>query len=148
MLNRPLDQRIREHKYRCAQSLVFGLPVIGLQYFGYQLGGPESARWVTVMQIVLTGWILFVAGTGMLSEGIVLLVARRRVTADFIVALIALALFVFSCISAAVFFLGTNSPPRFFHVVVIILAAWSGVRWISAGKSTTPQSGSAAKSEA
>jgi len=127
---------------------VFGLPVIGLQYFGTQLGGPESARWVTIMQIVLTGWILFVAGTGMISEGIVLLIARRRVSIDFVVASIALLLFVFSCVSTAMFFFGSNSPPRFFHVVVIMLASWSALRWISAGRSTTRGSGSAAKSEA
>jgi hypothetical protein len=126
---------------------VFGLPVIGLQYFGNQLGGPESARWITIMQIVLSGWILFVGATGMLSEGFMLLVARRKITPDFVVALISVALFVFSCISAGVFFFGSKSPPRFFHLVVILLAAWSGIRWISAGRSTTPQSRSAAESE-
>ncbi|MBC8106853.1 MAG: hypothetical protein H7Z14_09715 [Anaerolineae bacterium] len=100
------------------------------------------------MQIVLSGWILFVAATGMLSEGFVLLAARRKVSADFIVALISVAMFVFSCISAGVHFFGSKSPPQFFHLIVILLAAWSGIRWISAGKSTTPESGSAAKSEA
>ena len=118
MLSRPLDQRIREHKYRCAQSLVFGLPVIALQYFGHKLGGSESARWIIAMQIVLTGWILFVAATGMISEGMMMLVSRRRLSADFVVALIASALFVVSCFGA-----------RMFHVVVILLIAWTGMRW-------------------
>ena len=127
---------------------MFGLPVIGLQYFGAQLGGAESARWVTIMQIVLTGWIVFVAATGMISEGIVLLIARRRVSLDFIVATLALLLFVFSCTSAATVVFGSKSQPTFFHIVVIMLAGWSGLRWISAGRSTTRESGSAAKSEA
>jgi cation transport ATPase len=139
VLERPQDQRMREHKYRCAQSLVFGLPVIGLQYFGRQLGGPESARWVTIMQVVLTGWILFIAATGMLSEGVMLIVSRRKITADFVVALIAIALFAISLFGA-----------RKFHVVVILLVVWSAIQWVrlSAGKSTTLRSGSEAGSEA
>lgn len=139
MLERPLDQRIREHQYRCAQTLVFGLPVIGLQYFGRQLGGPESTRWVTTMQVVLTGWILFIAATGMLTEGAMLLTARRKLSADLVIALIAIAVFLISCVPVF---------PRMFHVVVIVLAIWSGARWFILKTSTTPRSGSAAKSEA
>ena len=81
MLSRPLDQRIREHKYRWpAKSLVFGLPVIGLQYFGDNLAAPSPRTGITIMQIVLTGWILYVAATGMITEGMMLLVSRRRST--------------------------------------------------------------------
>ena len=149
VLSRPLDQRIREHKYRCAQSIVFGLPVIALQYFGHQLGGAESVRWITIMQIVLTGWILFVAATGMISEGVMVIVARRKITADFLVAIIATAVFLASCTAAGVFFFGSKDWPRLFHIVVILLIVWTGARWarLSAGKSTTRESGSAGGSE-
>ena len=153
MLTRPLDQRVREHKYRCAQTLVFGIPVIGLQYFGQQLGGAESTRWVAIMQVVLTGWILFVGATGMVTEGAMLIVAKRKLSGDFVVALVSAALFVMSCINAA------RGAARWFHVVVFILAAWSFVQWLrarsalrvvsaTAETTTTPRSGSAAESEA
>ena len=152
VLLRPLEQRLREHKYRCAQTLVFGLPVVALQYFGHKLGGPEAARWVTVIQVVLTGWILFVAATGMLSEGVMLIVARRKLSADLLVALFASAMFLFSCISAL-----TNRP-RLFHIVVFVLALWSFAQWMrarlalslvsaAAGKLTTPAEAPATKSE-
>lgn len=138
MLARPLDQHIREHKYRCAQAIVFGLPVIGLQYFGHKLGGAESARWVAIMQFILTGWILLVAATGMISEGVMLIASRRKLTADFVVAIVAIALFVVSCVPRA---------PRMFHVVVIIIALWTGLRWLTLGRSATPRSAPAAGSE-
>ncbi len=138
VLARPLDQRIREHKYRCAQAIVFGLPVIGLQYFGQKLGGPESTRWVAIMQFILTGWILFIAATGMISEGVMLIASRRELTADFVIAIIAIALFAISCIPSA---------PRMFHIVVMIIVLWCALRWLTLGRSTTPRSISAAKSE-
>src|SRR5688572_5630049 len=76
MLSRPLDQRVREHKYRFAQAAVFGLPVLGLQYFGHKLGGPEAGKWVGLLQALLAGWVMYVGAAGMLFEGILLL--RRR----------------------------------------------------------------------
>ncbi|CAN5329396.1 hypothetical protein BH09PLA1_BH09PLA1_13470 [soil metagenome] len=131
MLSRPLDQRIREQKYRCAQSLVFGLPVIALQYFGHKLGGTESALAVTIMQIVLTGWILVAGATGMISEGIVLIAARKKLSADLLVALLAVAIFLYSCAASASALLGGRSFPRGFHIVVMIIAGWSALRWLS-----------------
>jgi cation transport ATPase len=139
VLDRPIEQRVREHKYRFAQTLVFGLPVIGLQYFGHRLGGPESARWVVIMQAILTGWILYIGATGMLSEGAMLFAKRRAITGDFLVANLAVAIFLISLVPRC---------PRMFHIVVIVLAIWSGARWLTSGRSTTLRSGSAARSEA
>jgi cation transport ATPase len=154
VLTRPLEQRTREHKYRFAQTVVFGFPVIGLQYFGERLGGSESARAVAIIQFVLSGWILAIGATGMLSEGVMLLIARRRISGDFLVGACAVILFAFSCISSAALFFRTSAGPRLFHVVVIVLAVWSAIQWSRSQlalilvRSTTRESGSAAKSEA
>src|SRR5688572_19887716 len=72
LLARPLDQRLREYKYRCAQSLVFGLPVVALQYIGTSLGGPEAPRFVAIIQMLLAGWVMYVGAAGMLVEGAIL----------------------------------------------------------------------------
>jgi cation transport ATPase len=146
VLARPLDQRVREHKYRCAQALVFGLPVIALQYFGARLGGAEAPRWIAIMQIVLTGWILLVGGTGMLSEGAMLLAARRKLSADFVVASAAAALFIYSVFATLI------GWPRVFHGVVVLMVIWSGARWfalsrqLTAGRSARPGSAPATRS--
>jgi cation transport ATPase len=151
---RPLEQRTREHKYRFAQTLVFGLPVIGLQYFGNRLGGPESSRAVAVIEFVLTGWILAIGATGMLSEGVMLLIARRKISGDFLVGAGTVILFAFSCISAVALFFKSDAGPGLFHVVVIVLAVWSAIQWLRSQlaltvvQSTTRESGPAAKSEA
>src|SRR3954466_3838186 len=72
LLNRPREQRVREFKYRFAQSAVFGLPVLALQRFGPALGGAESPRWVGVLQLLLAGWVVYVGAAGMLFEGALL----------------------------------------------------------------------------
>jgi cation transport ATPase len=107
---------------------VFGLPVIALQYFGHRLGGAESGRWVAIIQFVMTAWILFIAATGMITEGTMLLVSRRKITSDFVVAIAAALVFLISCVPIW---------PRMFHIVVIVLAVWSGVRWRSLTRQDT-----------
>src|SRR3954468_22807068 len=92
LIHRPLEQRLLEHNYRCAQSIVFGLPVIGLQIFGATLGVPEAARWVAIFQATLSVWVTYIAATGMISEGVVVLLRQRRVTNDLFVGFIALIL--------------------------------------------------------
>lgn len=123
-LARPLDQRVREHKYRCAQALVFGLPVIALHYFGARLsGGANASRWAGALEALLTGWVLCIGATGMISEGIVFLLARRRVTSDLIVAAISVIIYAWSL--AAYFF----DARMEFHLCIALLAGWSGLRW-------------------
>ena len=60
LLARDDDQRLREYKYRFSQAAVFGLPVLALQGWGRSLGGPESERWVGVLQALLAGWVVYV----------------------------------------------------------------------------------------
>jgi cation transport ATPase len=129
LLARPFDQRIREYKYRLAQTLVFGLPVIGLQYFGQRLGGAEAQRWVGVLQVVLTGWIVYVGAAGMLFEGAILL-WRRRLTVELLVAVAAVSMFLYSAASVTGVLVRGELwyRPLVFHWVVIALAAWCAVK--------------------
>ena len=129
LLARPADQRVREYKYRFGQSIVFGLPVIALQFYGRALGPTDSERWVSLLQALLAGWVLYV-NLGMLFEGILLL-PTRRIPGDFVISVIAVALYLYSLISAAHGVVTSRLlfRPLLFHVCVIVLAAWSGWRW-------------------
>jgi hypothetical protein len=129
LLARPDDQRLREYKYRFSQAVVFGLPVIALQLWGGALGGPESDRWVAVLQALLAGWVVYVAAAGMLFEGLILL--PRRVTADVVPAMLSLVAYLFSLISVLhVLFTGRLwYRPLLFHVSVIVVALWTGIQW-------------------
>jgi hypothetical protein len=131
LLSRPNEQRAREHRYRCAQAIVFGLPVLALQWFGHGLGGEpdEARRWTAVLQALLAGWVTYIAAAGMLAEGVLLI--GRRFTFDLLVAAVALLLYVVSLISSlGVLVRGRPlAGPLFFHIVVILLAGWCGWRW-------------------
>ena len=129
LLARPRDQRLREYKYRFSQSVVFGLPVIALQSYGRALGPADSERWVSLLQALLAGWVLYV-NLGMLFEGLLLLPARR-VTGDFIASIAAVALYAYSLVSAAHGVVTSRLlfRPLMFHVAVVVLAAWTGWRW-------------------
>ena len=132
LLSRPLDQRLREYRYRFGQAVVFGLPVLALQWFGQRVGGPEAGRWVAVLQALLCGWVMYVAGTGMLFEGAIVWMARRRMSGDFIVAALATATYLFSAIAAvgALVVGRVLYGPLLFHVVIIMLIAWTGAQWL------------------
>src|SRR5262245_30598913 len=128
LLSRPLEQRVREYKYRCAQAIIFGLPVVGLHFFGHTLGGTpdEARRWSTILQTLLAGWVTYVGAAGMLAEGI--LTVNRRVTADLIVATICVLMYLLSLLLALGIFV-RGEPfhgPMLFHVIVILLAASCG----------------------
>jgi cation transport ATPase len=139
VLSRPAEQRRREYKYRCAQAVIFGLPVLVLQWFGRSLGGSaqEVDRWVPLLQALLAGWVTFVGATGMIVEGAMSLThAQTRATTvrvDALVGLIAALLYLFSAVSVLGIFLRAHPfyHPLLFHWVVIILAVWSAARWIS-----------------
>jgi cation transport ATPase len=130
LLHRPDDQRRREYQYRFAQATVFGLPVLGLQLFGRSLGGPESARWVAILQALLAGWVVYVGAAGMLFEGLVWL-TRRKFTADLVPATAAATLYLASLIRVAGYALGRGGefPRCWFHWTVGLLIAWTGLRW-------------------
>ncbi len=128
VLNRPPSERLREYKYRFAQSTVFGLPVIALHYFGPSLGGPEAGRWVGMLQTLLAGWVMYVGAMGMLVEGILL----RKITADAIAALVAISVYLSSAFGVVYLFVTMNPPtiPGLFHGAVILIMAWSALQWI------------------
>jgi cation transport ATPase len=128
LLARPVEQRLREYRYRCAQAIVFGLPVILLHYCGHLLGGPEAARWSNLFQALLAGWVMYVGAAGMLFEGV--LVLPRRVTGDFLVACAALALYLVSLVCTACLLLtGKLLVPSMFHLSVLLVMLWTGWRW-------------------
>ncbi|HEY1628333.1 MAG TPA: hypothetical protein VGF52_00660 [Tepidisphaeraceae bacterium] len=139
-LARPWDQRQREFKYRFAQAVIFGLPVIALQYFGHSLGGTpsEANRWIAILQGLLCTWVVYVAAAGMLFEGIVLLPHVLRL--DFVIAAIAMLLYLFSIISMLPIFIHGHplNMPRLFHYVIFILAIWCGFRWWQISRSRWP----------
>ncbi len=141
LLSRAPEQRLREYKYRFGQSVVFGLPVIALQLYGRALGPADSERWVSLLQALLAGWVLYV-NLGMLFEGFLLLPARR-VTGDFIVSIVAVALYAYSLVSAAHGVVTSRLlfRPLMFHVVVIGLAAWTGVAWLRMARLSTATPG-------
>jgi cation transport ATPase len=128
LLARPRDQRLREYKYRCAQSLVFGIPVVLLHYFGHLLGGAEARLWSALLQIPLAGWVMYVGAAGMLFEGLLLL--RRRVTLELLVACASIVTYLYSA-GATLLWLLARDPPRtlLFHASVILIAAWTGIQW-------------------
>jgi cation transport ATPase len=129
LLGRPRDQRRREYGYRCAQSLVFGVPVVALHYFGTSLGGPEAPRYVAVLQALLCGWVMYVGAAGMLAEGWLLLRARRRASVDGVVAVTAILVYILSLVAAVQILMARRHLPLFFHVSVLIVATWTGIRW-------------------
>ncbi len=134
VLQRPPSERLREYKYRFAQSGVFGLPVIALHFLGPMLGGPEAARWVGVLQLLLAGWVMYVGGAGMLVDAML----RRRITADGLVAATALALYLVS--AAGVIHLLITARPlnvrEFFPWAVLILFVWTGIQWFRHRRAT------------
>jgi cation transport ATPase len=127
LLQRPLDQRLREYKYRFSQSIVFGAPVLALQWLGPRLGPTDSQRWVSLLQALLAGWVLYV-NLGMFFEGVLLL--KQRITGDFLIAAGAIGLYLVSLISALHGIVTARLwYPLLFHVCVIVLAVWTGLRW-------------------
>ena len=136
LLDRSDPERLREFKYRFGQSVVFGLPVVALELVGRSLGGPEADRWVTLFQALLAGWVVYVGATGMAIEGAFLLLARRRppvwLLADLVVASAAMLLYLISLTRLVPLLGGRSVPggwPSLFAGVVVLLAAWSCLRW-------------------
>jgi cation transport ATPase len=140
LLDRPPEQRALEFKYRFGQAVVFGLPVLALQAWGMSLGGNEAERWVAVLQALLAGWVVYVAATGMVVDGLLQL-TRRRMTADLLVGTLAPGLYGWS--TAALLTVPINGAlwhrHTMFHVCVAVLGAWSGARWAWMKWSTRPR---------
>lgn len=135
LLDRPADQRRREYQYRFAQSAVFGLPVLALQWFGPSLGGPEADRWVALLQALLAGWVLYVGVAGMLFES-VLRLGRRQFSADLLPSVAAVALFAIGLWRAVPLLAGETRPTlgSTFHWSVLIPMIWTGLRCFLAAR--------------
>jgi hypothetical protein len=130
LLSRPSSERLKEFKYRFAQTVIFGLPLLGLQYFGPRLGGPESAKWIGILQSLLGGWIVYVGAAGMLFEGLINFHRFHRISADTAVALSSLGFYLFSLGAVlALPFLGHLPWKTLFHWPVLLLGIWSASRW-------------------
>jgi hypothetical protein len=137
ILDRPLVERCREFKYRFAQSAVFGAPVLALESFGQALGGAESDLWVSLFQALLAGWVVYVAAVGMLSEGVLLMLAGRRMPklllTDFAMAAVAALSYLvgLACLLGLLTGHALDGPrrPHPFSSAVILLSLWTGVRW-------------------
>ena len=128
VLRRPPSERLREYKYRFAQSGVFGVPVIALHFFGSTLGGPEAARWIGLLQLLLAGWVMYVGGAGMLVDALL----RRRFTADGVVAATALTLYLVSAVAVIHLFVTARqlNVRQLFPWAVLILFVWTGIQWL------------------
>lgn len=138
LLARPPDQRLREYRYRFAQSVVFGLPVLALQWFGRSLGGAEADRWVAILQTLLTGWVLYVGAVGMLFES-VLRLGRRQLAADLVPSTAAVAAFAIGVWRTFLLVAEpTTAPAPTFHWSVLILIGWTGLRWHLGARSVRP----------
>ena len=134
VLDRPKAQRVQEFRYRFGQAVVFGLPVLALQWFGRSLGGAESGRWVALFQALLAGWVVYVAATGMLAERVLWLLGKVRaplaVRADALVGGLCVAVYLASLGRP----LGLLVSPGFgwpsgFHWCVLTIGLWSALRW-------------------
>jgi cation transport ATPase len=137
VVERPAAQRLLEFRYRFGQSVVFGLPVVALQWFGRSLGGAESERWVALLQALLAGWVVYVAATGMLAETIMLGLWQSHVSVgaacDGLVATAAMGAYLFS-LPRVVALIVPRAASHWpwttgFHWVVIALGIWTGLRW-------------------
>ncbi|HYO09775.1 MAG TPA: hypothetical protein VER17_12455 [Tepidisphaeraceae bacterium] len=103
--------------------------MIALQVWGRSLGPTDADRWVSLLQALLCGWVLYV-NLGMLVEG-VLTFRRTGISGDLAVATAAVLLYLYSLIAAVPGILTGRVwyRPLLFHAVVILLAAWSAHRW-------------------
>jgi hypothetical protein len=140
-LERPPNERCREYRYRCAQCVVFGLPVLALEWFGPKLSGSsdEASRWVPILQAILAGWICYVGALGMLVEG--LMTFRRGVRADFIVATLSIGAYLYSLVSAIGVFVHGRPfyRPLLFTFVVLALSLWNALQWWRRSRRATNQ---------
>jgi hypothetical protein len=100
---------------------------VALQIWGSGLGGREAGKWVGVFQALLAGWVIYVAAAGMLFEGVFLL--PRRLSADLVCAIVAIVIYLLSSYRLVHVLSGTGSARPVFHPVVLIMGAWSAVRW-------------------
>jgi cation transport ATPase len=131
VLDRPETERLREHRYRFGQGFVFGAPVVFLACFAEALGGAMAGVWSGLLQALLAGWVIYVGAAGMIFEGMLLL-GRRRVSADFLMGLAGIALYVPGLVGWGRVL--ARAPGAavgwWFGACVLALTAWAGLQWL------------------
>lgn len=108
-----------------------------LQLIGLSLGGPESARWVTLFQALLTGWVAYVGAGGLLYEGLIGEVVatgnRWGARASLVVAAGTALLYAISLVRSVRPFVtpaaGNLARHTFYHWVICLIVAWSAFNW-------------------
>ena len=128
LLNRPATERLREYKYRFAQSAVFGLPVVAVSLFGFSLGGPEAGRWVGLLQMLMGGWVIYVGALAMIVDALL----RKKWTVDGLVGMAAVLLYAMGV--GAVLHLFLQPQPlalqQSFLWGVVLVCLWNGLQWL------------------
>ena len=126
LLARSVEQRCREYKYRFAQTVVFGLPVLALELWSPALDPMGHQRWSPILQALLAGWVLYV-NAGMLIEGIIL----RRLTPDLLITSSALLVYLWSLVSTLHILITGQAwfRPILFAACVLLLGAWTAIQW-------------------
>jgi cation transport ATPase len=138
ILNRPISERLREHKFRFAQCMVFGLPVLALHFFGPKLGGPEAGRWIGLLQALLSGWCLYLAALPMLSESLMLL-SLGKVKVELFISMVTMVLYLVGLVGWIFTLRGHEAVfPGAFAIAVVILIIWSGVQWLWLSNQNAP----------
>ena len=136
ILTRPISERIREHKYRFAQCIVFGLPVLALYFFGPKLGGPEAGRWIGLLQALLAGWCLYLAALPMASESAMLFV-MGKFRFELLIASAAAILYIVGLVGWIFTLRGRAAPmPVAFSIEIALLIAFSGLQWMRLSKTS------------
>jgi cation transport ATPase len=127
LTNRSQTERLREFKYRFAQSAVFGLPVLALHFYGPFLGRAEAPRWIGFLEILLSGWVVWIGLFAMVVEALLIKIP----TFDSIIASIGLVAFLFAAISFIRLLLSQSVSHLMigFPVAVAISILWNGLRW-------------------
>jgi hypothetical protein len=134
-LTRPASERARDYKYRFAQCLIFGLPVLALQLFGLNLGGPESVKWVGLFQALLTGWVMYIGAFPILiEESMEIIISGRKSrpkSHGLLVALLSLMLYLIGIGTwVLVLVRGRPNMPAPFAIAVGALILWTGWKWM------------------
>lgn len=113
--------------------------MLALHFFGPRLGGPESARWIGLMQALLAGWCLYLAALPMLSESL-MLIAMGKLRIELAVSLAAMILYIIGVTGWIFTLRGRAAPlPSAFSVVVVILILWSALHWFRLARETESQ---------
>jgi cation transport ATPase len=126
-------ERLRQWKYRLTQSLVFGIPVFALHFAGPRLGGPEAARWIGLLESLLSGWVLYVGGLGMIGDALL----RRRWTIHAAVAIAAIVAYGMGIARLIALLVDAKTPglSRGFVASTALIVAWSAIAYAATNRS-------------